>query len=142
MLFLETSGYNYSKKRCESIVNWFISKYLPRHKLDITVNHRGLLREGVFGWCTVMDCNYRPRTFEIELHNRMNTDDYCKVLLHELQHVLQHVREDLRDKHQKRLWKGIDCSELDYEYQPWETEATQMESVLYQDYLTTSKNAL
>lgn len=137
MLFLDITGSKAPKRRCESIVSWFIGKYLPRHKLDITVNHRGLLREGVYGWCTVMDCDYRPRAFEIELHNRLNVEDYSKVLLHELQHVLQHVRGDLRDKHQKRLWKGVDCSELDYEEQPWETEAHQMESVLYLEYLTT-----
>ena len=47
MLYLETTGYSYSQRRCEDIVLWFVAKYLPRHKLDITVNHRGLLREGV-----------------------------------------------------------------------------------------------
>jgi hypothetical protein len=116
---------------------WFIGKYLPRHKLDITVKYRGLLREGVFGYCTVEDCNYRPRSFLIELHTNLPEEIYCKTLLHELQHVLQHVRGDLRDKNQKRLWKGIDCSELDYEESPWEIEAHQMEEVLYQEYLTT-----
>ena len=135
MLYLEITG-KAPRRRCEDIVSWFIGKYLPRHKLDITVNHRGLIREGVFGWCSVMDSNYRPRAFEIELHNRLNVEDYCKVLLHELQHVLQHVRGDLRDKHQKRLWKGIDCSELNYDEQPWELDAMQMEEVLYLEYLT------
>ncbi|NBP03737.1 MAG: hypothetical protein EBU90_27290 [Proteobacteria bacterium] len=120
MLFLDITGSKAPKRRCESIVSWFIGKYLPRHKLDITINHRGLLREGVYGWCSVMDSNYRPRTFEIELHNRLSVEDYSKVLLHELQHVLQHVR-----------------AELDYEDSPWEIEAHQMESVLYLEYLTT-----
>ena len=46
-------------RRCQDIVMWFIGKYLPRHKIDITVNHRGLLREGVFGWCTVLDSDSR-----------------------------------------------------------------------------------
>ncbi len=63
MLYLETNGYNYSHKRCEDIVMWFVSKYLPRHNLDIKINHRGLIREGVCGWCSVDGCNYRPRTF-------------------------------------------------------------------------------
>ena len=42
---------------------WFIGKYLPRHKIDITVNHRGLLREGVFGWCTVLDSDSKSKRF-------------------------------------------------------------------------------
>lgn len=66
----------------------------------------------------------------------MTIENYTKTLLHELQHVLQHVRGDLKDKGQKRLWKGIDCSDLDYEDQPWEQEAHKLEKILYQDYLT------
>ena len=114
MLTLYTSGYNYSKRRCQDAVNWFIQKYLPKHKIEITVNHRGLAREGVYGWCTVMDCNYRPREFEIELHNQMNNDLYLQTLFHELWHVYQHVMGNLKDKHGKRLWRGIDHTETDF----------------------------
>ena len=135
MLYLETSGYNYSKRRCEDAVNWFIAKYLPKYKLDITVNHRGLLREGVYGWCTVMDSNSRPREFEIELHNKMNVDLYLQTLFHELWHVYQHVKGNLKDKYGKRLWRGTDHTETDYSDQPWEVEARQMEEFLYNEYL-------
>ena len=135
MLFLETTGYNYSQRRCEDVVMWFVEKYLPRHKLDITVNHRGLLREGVHGLCTVADCDHRPREFEIELHNRLNVDDYTSTLLHELWHVYQHVKGYLKDKGSKRFWKGIDHSDTDYSDQPWETEAREMERKLYSCYL-------
>lgn len=140
MLYLETTGYNYSHRRCKDIVLWFIAKYLPRHKLDIAVNHRGLLREGVFGWCSVLDNDSRPRDFEIELHNRMNIDVYAQTLLHELWHVYQHVKGNLKDKRGKRLWKGIDHTETDYSDQPWEIEALQMESKLFEEYLTSLKN--
>ena len=116
---------------------WFVAKYLPRHKIDITVNHRGLLREGVFGWCTVLDSDSRPRDFEIELHNHMDVDHYAQTLLHELWHVYQHVKGNLKDKRGKRLWKGIDHTETDYSDQPWEIEAQQMELKLFEEYLTT-----
>ena len=139
MLYLETTGYSYSQRRCEDIVAWFVAKYLPRHKLDITVNHRGLLREGVYGWCTVQDCDHRPRAFEIELHNRMDVKLYTKTLLHELWHVYQHVKGNLKDKGSKRFWKGIDHSLTDYSDQPWELEAVEMEHYLY-DLLTNSQN--
>ena len=135
MLYLETTGYNYSKRRCEDAVNWFIAKYLPKHKLDITVNHRGLMRECVYGWCTVMDSNSRPREFEIELHNKMNVDLYLQTLFHELWHVYQHVKGNLKDKYGKRLWRGTDHTETDYSDQPWEVEARQMEEFLYNEYL-------
>ena len=135
MLSLEYSGSKYSKRRCESIVNWFVEKYLPRHKLEIVVHHRGLLRERVLGWCTVMDCDWRPRSFEIELHNRMSVDNYTSTLLHELWHVYQHVKGDLKDKGSNRYWKGIDHSDTDYSNQPWEVEAREMERKLYNCYL-------
>ena len=140
MLYLETTGYNYSRRRCEDIVIWFVAKYLPRHKIDIRVNHRGLKREGVLGWCSVIDSDSRPRDFEIELQNGMDIFSYTETLLHELWHVYQHVKGNLKDKRGKRLWKGIDHTETDYSDQPWEIEALQMESKLFEEYLTISKN--
>jgi hypothetical protein len=116
-------------------VEWFIQKYLPRHHIEIEVLHRGLAREGVYGYCSVSDCNWRPRSFLIELHNQMNTDLYLQTLFHELYHVYQHVMGNLKDKHGKRLWKGIDHTETDYSNQPWETEARLMEEQLYNEYL-------
>ncbi len=138
MHYLTFSGYNYSKRRCERIVNWFVDRYLPHHKLVINVDHKGLLREGIFGWVWAADCDYRPRDFEIELHNRMDPEHYTKTLLHELWHVYQHVKGSLKDKRGKRFWRGIDCSKIDYEDQPWEQQALQMEEILFEEYLTNS----
>jgi hypothetical protein len=136
MLTLYTSGYNYSTRRCTSIVNWFVTKYLKRYKIEISVHHRGLYREGVYGWVSVTDCHHRPRSFEIEMHNFLTVENYTKILLHECQHILQHVRGDLRDKRGIRCWKGTKCVDMDYEDMPWEIEAIQMEEVLYEEYLT------
>ena len=134
MHYLETTGYNYSKKRCERIVSWFVDAYLPRHKVIINIDHLGLIKQGVFGWMWASDCDYRPREFEIEIHNRMTPENYTKTLLHELWHVYQHVKGLLKDKHNKRLWKGIDHSETDYKNQPWEKQASTMEEYLYTQY--------
>ena len=136
MLSLYTSGCKYSRRRCESIVKWFCTQYLKKYKIEVEVLHRGLLREGVFGWCSVTDCDWRPRSFLIEIHNQLSVEDYTQTLLHELYHILQHVHGDLRDKRGIRCWKGIDCSELDYSEQPWEQEAHSKEQELYQEYLT------
>ena len=88
------------------------------------------------GWCSVQDCNWRPREFLIELQSNLSEEDYLKTLLHEMHHILQHIRGDLRDKRGIRCWKGIDCENLDYEDQPWEQEAYQKEQELYEEYLT------
>ena len=136
MLYLTTSGYNYSHKRCVSIVSWFVDKYLPNHKIFVNVDHKGLIREGVFGWAWVVPPDHRPREFEVEIHNRLTPEDYTSTLLHELWHVYQHVTGQLKDKYNKRYWKGIDHSETDYEDQPWEKEAHKMEKILLKEYLT------
>ena len=134
MLYLETKGYNYSKRRCEQIVSWFVNEYLPRYKLIINIDHLGLLRQGVFGWVWTADCDHRPRDFEIEIHNRMNPENYTKTLLHELWHLYQHVQGTLRDKRGKRFWRGVDHSKTNYDDQPWEKEAYRMEKDLVDDY--------
>ena len=135
MLYLETTGYGFSKKLCEDVVCWFVSKHLPRHKLEIEVLHRGMKREGAYGWASVTDCDWKPRSFFIEIQSGLKYEDYLTVILHELQHCLQHVRGDLKDKRGIRCWKGIDCSGLDYENSPWELEAYQRERELYEEYL-------
>jgi hypothetical protein len=121
-----------------------MSKYLPRHLIEVSVVHRGLLREGVYGWCTVEDCDSRPRSFLIDIHNGLDVDDYTRTLLHELWHVKQFVRGDLRDKRSKRYWKNSDISDIDYCDDPSETEAHEMESSLFSEYLldTTPKICL
>ena len=66
MLYFESTGYR-TRAVCEDAVVWFVSNYLPRHKLDIEVRHRGLKREGVQGWCNIEGDTYRPRSFMIEI---------------------------------------------------------------------------
>ena len=131
MLSLSHSGYGYSSRRCSDVTKWFISTYMPRHKLDIHIHHRGMKRDNVYGWVWAEDCDYRPRTFEIEMRCNMREEEYIKVLMHELWHIYQHVKGMLKDKYGKRLWKGVDMTEMDYELRPWEKEACEMEDVLY-----------
>ena len=133
MLYLDITG-KASRRRCSEVVEWFKAKYLPNHHLDITVAHRGLKREGAQGFCTVMDCDHRPREFLIEMETTLKEDDYISTLFHELWHVYQHVTGNLKEMRGKTLWKGIDHSNTDYSDQPWEIEAEKMEEILYNLY--------
>ena len=136
MIYLDIRGFGARKKLCKDVIEYFFTKYLPRHKLDITVNHRGLLRDNVYGWCNIEGDAYRPREFLIEIHNRMNKEMYIKTLFHECTHVLQSVRGDFKERNDKQLWKGVDYSKVSYEDQPWEHEAQENEEKLYYEYLT------
>jgi hypothetical protein len=135
MLYLETTGYGYSKKLCENVVCWFISKYLPRHKLEIEVLHRGLKREGAWGFCDVAGETYKPRSFLIEMDTHLDKKTYVTVLIHEMYHVLQFVKGELKLKSSKRYFKGECVEDLEYLEQPHEIFAHYYEGILYQSYL-------
>ena len=136
MLTLYTEGYGFSKRLCEDVVCWFVSKYLPRHKLEIEVLHRGMKREGAYGYCDVAGRHYNPREFLIELDTHMDKETYTKTLIHELYHVLQFCKGELKLKSSKRYYKGECMEDLEYYEQPHEIAARWNERILYQQYLT------
>ena len=134
MLYLDQAGKG-RRRLSKDVVMWFMGKYHPRHNIEVSLLHRGLLREGVYGWCSVQDCDHRPRSFLIEIHNRLDDKTFIKVLLHELWHVKQFVTGDMRDKKGKKHWKGVDISNVDYDDDPSEIEATKLEIPLYYEYM-------
>ena len=134
MLYLSING-KASKRRCKAIIEWFKAKYLPYHHITLDVVHRGMKREHAMGFCTVTDCDHRPREFLIEIETTLSEDLYCQTLLHELWHVYQHVIGSLRDKRGVRYWRDVNSDHLSYEDQPREHEAREMERKLYHSYL-------
>ena len=47
----------------------------------------------------------------------------------------------MKEKGKKRLWKNIDYTEVCYENQPWEIEASNMEKILFKEYLDRTLNS-
>jgi len=137
MIALYPEGYGYSKRLCRNVVNWFASKHLPRHKLDITVLHRSLKKDGAYGYCDVSGRHHNPREFLIEMDTHLDKETYTKTLIHEMIHVLQFCKGELKLKSSKRYYKGECMEDLEYYKQPHEICAHYMEKVLYREYLTT-----
>lgn len=137
MLTLYTEGYGFSKRLCEDVVCWFVSKHLPRHKLEIEILHRGMKREHAYGYCDVAGRHYNPREFLIELDTHLDKETYITVLLHELYHILQFVSGELKLKSSKRYYKGECMEDLEYYEQPHEISARWNERVLYGEYMNT-----
>lgn len=129
------SGYGYKKILCEDAASWFLNKYFPRHKIQVEILHRGLKREGVYGYCDYVGESYRPRNFLIEIGTHFDEELYLKTLFHELTHLKQWVVGSLRQKRGKMFY-GKECVEdYDYWHQPHEIEAREYEEVLYLQYL-------
>ncbi len=135
MLTLYTEGYGYSKRLCKDVVTWFVSKYLPRYKLEIEVLHRGLKRDGVVGWCDVAGETVRPREFLIELDTYLDKKTYVRTILHECVHMQQFVSGELKLKASKKYFKGECMDDLEYWQQSHEIMAYWTERILYQEYL-------
>ena len=135
MLTLYKSGYGFSKRLCEDVVTWFVSKYFPRHKLEIEILHRGLKRENALGYCDVAGETYKPRSFLIELDTHMDKKTYVKTALHELYHCKQFITGELKLKSSKKYFKGECMEDLEYWQQSHEIFAFWNERILYQEYL-------
>lgn len=135
MITLYTEGYGYSKRLCKDVVYWFISKYLPKHKIELEVLHRGLKREGALGYCDVVGSTSNPREFLIEMDTYLDKETYTRVLLHELYHLLQWVRGELKLKASKMHFKGECVEDLEYWEKPHEIHAHWNERLLYQEYI-------
>ncbi len=142
MIDLYITGYGYSKRLCEDVVCWFVSRHLPRHKLEIEVLHRGLKRECTLGYCDIAEGSYRPRSFLIEMDTHLDKQTYIRVLLHELYHMLQWVRGELKLKASKMHFKGECVEDLEYWQKPHEIFAHWNERILYGEYIEYKKNLL
>ena len=116
MYYLQHVGYGYSKHICEDVSDWFLTKFLPRHKIFLTISHRGLVREDSYGWCDLDDTTRKPRSFHIELQARMKRPLYMKTLLHELVHVRQWVKGDLRMRKGK-MYCRVPNTAKDFKYE-------------------------
>ena len=142
MYHLQTCGYGYSTTTCKDIVDWFITKYLPRHKLFLNIQHRGLKRECAFGFCDI-DLEFgdihRPRDFTIDIQSNLNPTVYAITLIHELIHLRQWVKGQLKNRSGRVTWDGIRVHDLDYSVQPHEIEAFDNEWPYYVDYIYDTK---
>ena len=132
-------GYGYSKVLCEDITSWFVNNFFPRHKINVTVLHRGLKREHALGYCDVMtdveEYPHRPRNFLIELDTYMDEETYSLTLFHELTHMAQWIRGDLRHRYGKLCYSLEPVENYDYGDQPHEIEARKEEIRLHERYL-------
>ena len=132
---LDITGYGARKRRCKSVVEWFITKYLPRHHIYIEVLHRGLRREQSYGYCSVSGEIYRPREFLIEIDPKLDLELYTKTIIHELVHLRQWIFGVLKERRGKMLCNDKTFDDLEYWDYPHEVEAHHLEEVYYLDYL-------
>lgn len=90
------------------------------------------------GFCIQIDND----TFLIQIKDNMGRDETLKTLFHEMVHVKQQISgEYVVEESQlgRRKWKGryYDC---EYALRPWEREAHELESLMFDSWLMHNKN--
>tara|TARA_R110000868_G_scaffold229248_1_gene482268 strand:+ start:262 stop:678 length:417 start_codon:yes stop_codon:yes gene_type:complete len=136
MIDLYLSGYGYSKKLCREVIEWFSCEFLQDYDIELEVLHRGMKREGAYGYCDISGETENPKEFLIEIDTYLDKEIYIKTIIHEMYHLLQWVQGELKLKSCKRYFRGECVEDLDYREQPHEIHARFYENVLYRRFLS------
>lgn len=139
MLTTVVGGTRAEKKLAYKVVP-FISEILISPKLlfsmDCTVRIQKHLN--IYGSCSWMDTNIRPKIFEILIARQLDKQDFIETLCHEIVHLKQYARNQLREtyvKSHKIWWYKEDHTDTPYDLQPWEIEAGLLERELYLNFI-------
>jgi hypothetical protein len=132
-------GTSNQKKHIVSVVNFCISKLMPRMRnLEITVRLKDLSNQGVYGYCMAdphseAERHDRPRVFELEIHSKMKLRKILETICHEMVHIKQYARGELYQgiRVNKYRWQGKWVGDMDYWDEPWEIEAHGREAGLF-----------
>ena len=120
-------GKEYQRKHVESMVNFCITKLMPRMKtLDITV--KLCSPKGALGYCLELDTN---REFEIEIDRTQPLRLLLETVAHEMVHVKQYARRELHPSTDKWMGKTYNPKKVSYWDLPWEIEAHGRETGLF-----------
>jgi len=137
-----------SQKKRELVkmaVKWGGQKIIrPRINKNIYIRIRirgGLYRDdNTLGECIWQDGDHiRPRRFEMDLESSQGAASMIQTALHETVHVKQwahgNLMERMRGHKQLWLWNGVDRTDSDWNTAPWEVEARNMETELFNDFV-------
>ena len=133
ILIASGGGRKLEHELSEKICHYMVRELLPRiRNLTIYVDFQKNLEETDGMMAYAMDLN--DRCFEIgvdkELITKYGYREFITALCHEMVHVKQYLRGELKYLRGKELWKGRDCTDMEYMEQPWEKEAYKLQEKL------------
>jgi hypothetical protein len=95
-------------------------------------------REAMFGSCIWNDTYVRPKSFIIEIEKDLDEFTFIETLCHETVHLKQYAMSQLKERYSPRhhlMWYNYDCTDREYEDQPWELEASLIENYLAEQFM-------
>jgi hypothetical protein len=133
VLVVTRGGRKLERELAEKVCYYMAKALMPRHrKIFISVEFQKGLEEKEDMMAYAMDCD--DRCFEIgidkEIMTKYGLREFITAVCHEMVHVKQYVKRELVEKEGKQLWKGRNCTDVEYMEQPWEKEAYRLQDKL------------
>jgi hypothetical protein len=121
------------RELAEKVCYFMIKKLMPRHrKIVVGIEFQANLEKNDGMMAYAMDLE--DRVFEIgidrDLMKNHGLREFITAVCHEMVHVKQYVKGELKYTGGKELWKGRDCTDMEYMEQPWEKEAYRLQDKL------------
>lgn len=76
----------------------------------------------------------------VTISKKLKSEMFIRTVMHEMIHVAQFISGRLKFENRRRLWLGNDHSNDEYNDQPWELEAYELEEKFYQEYINANSN--
>jgi hypothetical protein len=136
MMYITGKVASYYKSATQFFADQLISKQLQKH---ISIRISLINDSNNYGEVEITDYNSRnqPRDFTLYIDKTLSEEEKIRTIAHEICHVKQYLYGELNEE--MTLWLGNKVSEDDYEKyddRPWEKEAYEMETMLYEQWRT------
>lgn len=134
-----------TRNLCRDALSFYAKELLgPRlyKNITVTVSFESLPNK-FNALCNWVDDNHTCREFHISVNKNLNKKTLLITLSHEMIHIKQFARGELKDylRSDKVKWHGqVFClNETEYWSSPWEKEAYENDSILYEKYKLSKK---
>jgi hypothetical protein len=132
------NGTKTQRKLCKNVIAWYDENFLDDYAFDLTIQHLELDVEHS-GFMYVSGNLENPDDFTIEIDKNLRVEEYIMTLIHEMLHIEDYIKGNLTEVNGSRYWNGIYYESEDYENQPWEVRAAELETQYYAEYCNTTR---
>lgn len=111
--------------------------------LDVVIEKDLLKTYEMYASISPLEAEPRPKHYEMEIDGKLSKKQFLVSLAHEMIHLKQFAKDQMKDLESKQMtrWMGEYYNEeqIDYWARPWEKEAHEMESLLYESFVSRKK---
>lgn len=147
-VYIQGKAENLSNKEIREAVFFYLKRLLgdamaKKITVDIVIEKDLLKTYEMYASISPLEADPRPKHYELEIDGKLSKKLFLLSLAHEMIHLKQFAKDQMRDIESKKMtrWLGdyYDEDNMDYWSRPWEKEAHELESQLYESYVKKTK---